>query len=43
MQTRCLKLKLKPNSLDLVYAWADRLNMSKDEVLISLTNEDVIS
>ncbi|MDA1325331.1 MAG: DUF6176 family protein [Proteobacteria bacterium] len=31
-ETRCVRIKLKPNSLDRVHAWADELNRRRDEV-----------
>jgi hypothetical protein len=41
-QTRCMKIKLKENSLDRVREWAETLNRRKDEVIETLRDESVI-
>jgi Family of unknown function (DUF6176) len=40
-EIRCVRIKLKPNSLDRVQNWADELKRRKAEVLESLTAEGV--
>ncbi|HEX2910125.1 MAG TPA: DUF6176 family protein [Chloroflexia bacterium] len=42
METRCVKIKLKPGSLERVRAWAAELNRRPDEVLATLRDEQVI-
>ena len=39
--TRCVRIKLKPNSLDRVHDWADELNRREEEVLEALAAEGV--
>lgn len=41
-KTRCIKIKLKPNSLDKVRKWAKTINERKDEALMTLRDEGVI-
>ncbi|CAN5720185.1 hypothetical protein BH24ACI2_BH24ACI2_14260 [soil metagenome] len=41
-ETRCIKIKLKPNSLEKVREWARVINERKDEALATLRDEDVI-
>lgn len=41
-ETRCWKIKLKPNSLDRVREWAQTINSRKDEALATLRDETVI-
>lgn len=41
-ETRCYKIRLKPDSLDRVRAWAAELNRRQDEVLATLHDEDVV-
>lgn len=40
-EIRCVRIKLKPNSLNRVYDWADELKKRKKEVLESLAEESV--
>jgi Family of unknown function (DUF6176) len=40
-EIRCVRIKLKPNSLDRVHNWADELKCRKDEVLEALMAEGV--
>ena len=40
-EIRCVRIKLKPNSLDRVYDWAKELKRRKNEVLESLAAESV--
>lgn len=40
-EIRCVRIKLKPDSLDRVYDWADALKKRKEEVLESLAAESV--
>ncbi len=42
METRCVLIKLKPNSRDRVREWANTLNARKAEVLTTMQDEDVI-
>lgn len=42
METRCVKIKLKPDSLERVRAWAAELNRRRDEVLATLRDESVV-
>ncbi len=42
METRCVLIKLKPNSRDRVREWANTLNARKDEALATLRDEGVI-
>ena len=42
METTCVKVRLKPGSLDRVRAWAAELNRRSDEVLATLRDERVI-
>lgn len=41
-ETRCIKIKLKPNSLEKVSEWAKTINERKDESLATLRDEGVI-
>lgn len=41
-ETRCVKIKLKPNSLEKVEEWAKTINNRKDEALVTLRDEGVI-
>lgn len=41
-ETRCVKIKLKPNSIEKVREWARAINERKDEALATLRDEDVI-
>ncbi len=41
-ETRCIKIKLKPNSLEKVREWARTINKRKDEALATLLDENVI-
>lgn len=41
-ETRCWKIKLKPNSLDRIREWAQTINRRKDEALETLRDETVI-
>lgn len=41
-ETRCFKIKLKPNSLEKVREWAKSINERKSEALVSLKDEEVI-
>ena len=41
-QTRCWKIKLKPDSTDRVREWAQTINNRKDEALETLRDETVI-
>ena len=41
-ETRCVKIKLKPNSLEKVREWAQTINERKDEALATLRDEGVI-
>ncbi|HKC63916.1 MAG TPA: DUF6176 family protein, partial [Pyrinomonadaceae bacterium] len=41
-ETRCWKIKLKPDSLDRVREWAQTINERKDEALETLRDETVI-
>ncbi len=41
-QTHCIKIKLKPNSLEKVREWARTINERKDETLATLRDENVI-
>lgn len=42
MRTVCVKVKLKPNSLDKVEEWSKTLNERREEVLETLVNETVL-
>ncbi len=42
METRCVLIKLKPNSIDRVREWANTLNARKDEALATLRDEEVM-
>ncbi len=39
---RCVKIKLKPDSLPRVREWAAEINMRKDEALATLEDEGVV-
>jgi hypothetical protein len=41
-ETRCVKIKLKPDSLEKVRAWAKTITERKDEALSTLRDESVI-
>ena len=41
-ETRCVKIKLKPNSLEKVREWAKTLNDREPEALATLRDESVI-
>ncbi len=41
-ETRCLKIKLKPNSLEKVREWTKTINDRKNEALATLRDESVI-
>lgn len=41
-ETRCVKIKLKPDSLEKVSEWAKTINQRKDEALTTLQDEGVI-
>jgi Family of unknown function (DUF6176) len=42
VETTCVKVQLKPGSLDRVRAWAAELNRRSDEVLATLRDEQVV-
>lgn len=42
MESRCLRARIKPNSVDLVKLWFSELNSRKDEVLYTLEREKII-
>lgn len=41
-QVRCVTIKLKPNSLERVRAWATEINRRQDEALATLRGEGVL-
>ena len=41
-ETRCVKIKIKPDSLEKVLSWAKTINERKDEALQTLRDEGVI-
>jgi Family of unknown function (DUF6176) len=41
-ETRCVKIKLIPDSLEKVRTWAKTINERKDEALATLRDEGVI-
>lgn len=41
-ETRCIKIKLKPNSLEKVREWTKTMNERKDKALATLRDENVI-
>ena len=41
-QTNCIKIKLKPNSLEKVRTWAKTINERKDEAFATLRDEGII-
>jgi hypothetical protein len=41
-RTRCVKIKLKPNSIEKAREWARVLNERKDEALATLRDESVV-
>lgn len=41
-ETRCVKIKLKPNSVEKARDWARTINERKDEALATLLDESVI-
>jgi len=42
VETSCVKVRLKPGSLERVRAWAAELNRRPDEVLATLRDEGVV-
>ena len=42
METVCVKVKLRPGSLEQVHEWADELRSRADEVLATLRDEGVV-
>ncbi len=42
LETRCVKIKLKPGSLERVRQWAAELNGRKEEALATLRDEGVV-
>jgi Family of unknown function (DUF6176) len=42
LETHCIKIRLKPNSLEKVRMWAKTINERKDEALATLRDESVI-
>ena len=41
-ETRCVKIKLKPNSIERVREWAKTLNRRRDEAIETLRDETVV-
>jgi len=41
-RTRCVKIKLKPNSIEKAREWAKFINERKDEALATLRDESVV-
>ena len=41
-ETICHRIKLKPNSIDRIYEWANEINSKKDEAYATLRDEGVI-
>lgn len=41
-ETRCVKVRLKPGSLERVREWAETINRRKDEALATLRDETVV-
>jgi len=41
-ETRCIKIKLKPNSIEKVRKWARIINHRKDEALATLQDKSVV-
>lgn len=41
-ETRCVKIKLKPDSIEKVRTWAKTINERRDEALATLRDEGVI-
>ena len=41
MNVRCVRMKLRPGSLDRVRAWAAELTKRRDEVMLTLRDETV--
>ena len=41
-ETRCLKIKLKPGSMERVKDWAAEIKRRKDEAMVTLEAEGVI-
>ena len=41
-ETRCIKIKLKPNSIEKVREWARVINRRKDQALSTLRDESVV-
>lgn len=42
METRCVRIKLKPDSLDKVRAWQHEITTRKSEAIETLKNEGVV-
>jgi Family of unknown function (DUF6176) len=42
LETRCVKIKLKPDSLERVREWAAEINRRADEALATLRDEGVV-
>ncbi len=42
METACVKVRLKANSLDRVHDWANELRARSEEVLVTLRDEGVV-
>ena len=42
LETRCVKVKLKPGSLSRVRAWANELNSRREEALETMRNESMV-
>ena len=41
-ETRCVKIKLKPNSIEKVREWAHIINFRQDEALATLRDEGIV-
>ncbi|MGH2585019.1 MAG: DUF6176 family protein [Dehalococcoidia bacterium] len=41
METQCVKIRLRPDSLERVRAWAEEMNRRRDEALATLVDEGV--
>ena len=41
-ETSCIKIRLKPNSVERVRQWANEINTRKDETLLTLKDEGVV-
>lgn len=42
LQAKCVKIKLKPESIPRVRAWAAEVNRRRDEALTTMRDEDVV-